>query len=1379
MTRILAIALLLLTVLAAQAQERSARGFVEQLLESLLSAEGRSLSIENASISISGDVTVGRVGVRDGEDAWLVIEDLSLVWRPLSLFGSQLDVTSLTAARVHMLRLPVTPEGSVAAPQELQGITAAVIRQFEIGTLQIDRPVLGQDATLKLAGSGEITAEPIQILADATASRLDGKRGDLRFKLALDPRTRQVQAAITFSEDSDGIVANLIGVRGSPSVDLALDATGTYGDWRGNFHLDLDGQRVFDGRATAMSGSEGQQILVTGGGSMARVLPPALEQLFPGQSELSASALLPAGSGTVRLDHARLENEAFRFNLSGLADWEGTATDLKAEIAALDPEARFELPGEGPLGKGSIAGFKASLGLAGSLSEPDWRVSLEVADVSSERLTLAPARLRLEGRGLHASESAPVTFNGTLEGNVGQGSGEALPPALTGPLAGAVSGDWRTGSLLGITSSSLSIGPTTAEATGTIDLSGGSYELSVKARADSPATGVALLDRLLAGEASGSARIAGGGEGGFLVREVSVSSAAVSVTSTVPADDRSSALSLSISLRDLGLLQEGMAGAANFDATISGPWSSSSVAMDGEGENVSLLGRSLEARLLAQLEFSDWRPRGDVSISGVLDGRNLGLHGSLETDTEGNTILRDLKASSGSARASGSLVWPASGQPTGEVAISAPDLGDIGPFLLTELSGALDASVVLSGAGDAHQTSVRFDGKDIASPGFAAARANGALEIARLFEEPRPAGSVSFSKLRIGSLTFDTAVIETEAQGAGGYRATASLKGRDLSADAEADVTMKGGRTTYSLSSLSGKLRTTAFRAAAPVVVRQSKDGILLADATFNVGKGSVRLAGSVSPRLDLRTSISALPLEFVEILAGVPDLRGILSGEAAIEGSLDKPRGRYKLTARGLSATVLKEFGVRPLNVTADGSIAGQTVTARLKADGGGDLSITGNGKADFGASTIDARLEGRAGSRIFAERLAASGLRAEGRISFDLRIAGPLARPAINGELALDKAVIGDTAGRFTLRDARGRAEFRGNSLRIVSLTGRTGRKGTASASGTISLEGGMGADLRVTVKDGIYTDGGFVTSRYDADLAIRGPLRSGPVVRGEVGLRDAKITLSELPRRAVKPDDVKHIRAPAPVKRQARELQRSADGDAPRLDIDLSLRALDPISVTGRGLNVVLTGRLRVFGRAGDIRAQGSFDMVRGRLALPARGLDFERGSLTFDRSFDPQIDFVAVSRRSDATITLAVTGKASEPAINVTSNPQMPQEEALARLIFGSSMLELSPIQIAQIASYVATVTGGEGGGILSGLEAAMGLELTVGTSEKEETLIGATKQINERLSVGVEQTLKSNSTRVNIDLSATPEVKIRGSVDSDRSSRIGVFYEKDY
>ena len=83
---------------------------------------------------------------------------------------------------------------------------------------------------------------------------------------------------------------------------------------------------------------------------------------------------------------------------------------------------------------------------------------------------------------------------------MGQGRDGSLPPALTGPLSGSVSGDWRADGLLGIASASLSIGTSTVEATGTIDPFGGNYDLNVKARTNSPATGAALLDKLLDGQ---------------------------------------------------------------------------------------------------------------------------------------------------------------------------------------------------------------------------------------------------------------------------------------------------------------------------------------------------------------------------------------------------------------------------------------------------------------------------------------------------------------------------------------------------------------------------------------------------------------------------------------------------------------------------------------------------------------------------------------------------------------------------------------------------------------------------------------------------------------------------------------------------------------
>ncbi len=220
MKRFLAIILLVASMLVGPASAQdAAKGFVEGLLESVLAAEGRSLSIEGVGISLTGDLTVAKVTVRDGNDAWLEIEQLSLVWRPLSLFSKQLDITSLAAGRVHVKRMPQSPEGKVAAPPELTDLRAAVIRQLDINRLQIDQPVLGQDVEMKLAGSAEITASPIEIRADMTASRLDGRRGDLNARVVLDPQTRQITLDAGFSEDADGVIANLLALRGDPSVD--------------------------------------------------------------------------------------------------------------------------------------------------------------------------------------------------------------------------------------------------------------------------------------------------------------------------------------------------------------------------------------------------------------------------------------------------------------------------------------------------------------------------------------------------------------------------------------------------------------------------------------------------------------------------------------------------------------------------------------------------------------------------------------------------------------------------------------------------------------------------------------------------------------------------------------------------------------------------------------------------------------------------------------------------------------------------------------------------------------------------------------------------------------------------------------------------------
>ena len=60
-----------------------------------------------------------------------------------------------------------------------------------------------------------------------------------------------------------------------------------------------------------------------------------------------------------------------------------------------------------------------------------------------------------------------------------------------------------------------------------------------------------------------------------------------------------------------------------------------------------------------------------------------------------------------------------------------------------------------------------------------------------------------------------------------------------------------------------------------------------------------------------------------------------------------------------------------------------------------------------------------------------------------------------------------------------------------------------------------------------------------------------------------------------------------------------------------------------------------------------------------------------------------------------MTVIVTGPANNPKFSFTSVPSLPEDEVLARLIFGRAMSSLSPLQIAQLADAASQLAGGGG------------------------------------------------------------------------------------
>ena len=88
----------------------------------------------------------------------------------------------------------------------------------------------------------------------------------------------------------------------------------------------------------------------------------------------------------------------------------------------------------------------------------------------------------------------------------------------------------------------------------------------------------------------------------------------------------------------------------------------------------------------------------------------------------------------------------------------------------------------------------------------------------------------------------------------------------------------------------------------------------------------------------------------------------------------------------------------------------------------------------------------------------------------------------------------------------------------------------------------------------------------------------------------------------------------------------------------------------------------------------------------------------GRVTADRSrlfdgegeIDPLIDVLAVNRSSDLTVTIRISGPASNPVLEISSVPELPQDEIVSRMLFHKSTSQLSTGEAVHLAAAVATL-----------------------------------------------------------------------------------------
>jgi autotransporter translocation and assembly factor TamB len=284
------------------------------------------------------------------------------------------------------------------------------------------------------------------------------------------------------------------------------------------------------------------------------------------------------------------------------------------------------------------------------------------------------------------------------------------------------------------------------------------------------------------------------------------------------------------------------------------------------------------------------------------------------------------------------------------------------------------------------------------------------------------------------------------------------------------------------------------------------------------------------------------------------------------------------------------------------------------------------------------------------------------------------------------------------------------------------------------------------------------------------------TAPVVKGDIDILEAEVRLvNDLPPSIVDLGDVRTTNDPP--------LDKSDDADdSAGAELDIAINAPGKIYIRGRGLDSEWATSLKVKGAAASPRISGRFYALRGRLDFLGKPFDLDTGEITFrgEKKINPQLDLQLVRETSDMRGSIILAGRAQSPELRFASSPSLPEDEILPRLVFGRSKQSLSAAEALQLASGIATLTGG-GAGPLDTVRAALGFDaLRIESEEDGSSSVAVGRYVREGVYIGAKQALDGQGGAVVIELDVTDNITADVEVGQGGSATsAGVNYKFDF
>ncbi|MBX3580494.1 MAG: translocation/assembly module TamB [Rhizobiaceae bacterium] len=1346
------------------------------IISDLASSPGQVVKISGLNGIWSGNLTVASLVLEDKEGPWLVGREIAVDWSPLALLSRTLRAERISAERIEVARRPLP----VSQPKEEQGSFSLPVsldlRQIDLPDIALGPALAGGVASVAASGSAQVEAAPLQVMSRINVARSDGRAGNIDAQIEFAPANNVLNININAAEPQGGIIANLLQLPGEPPVEINVTGSGPAADWAGSGTFAVDGSVVTRVDARHQFTDRGSAVEATGQGEFERFMPERLRPLLAGSTSFDFAGVLTSEGG-LQIERGTISSSAITGTATGSLDPSG-ASDFALQVEAREGGVALSFGTEdSPI---DMVVQQASIRALGDGREPNLDIAASLASVKTESVELRELKLALHSDAFNIQQrTGPVT--GTAAAAALIIDNPTIAPLVAGKISAGLSGVLSTDSLT-VSDGNLASDALTGKFTGSVSLVDGSVTVNIDADVASSALPAAIRP-VLAERVKLDADISRNYEGLVSADPFTIASGDLSASGRIRTANQEIDADITGKLGDVGLLAPGATGAVDLAVTATGALLKPDVSLTVTSDRIEAAGREIAGlRLEAKGRADIDNPAADVQLTGTVGGETLDGRATLST-AGGTREIKGLNLSLGQNRISGDLVLNEEFLPLGTVDFHLPDVGALAALALETVKGDLNGTISFTDQAGTPQLALNATTKSLVRGDVTAANVAIDATISDYVASPTVSGRVQADTVTSGStVVSDVDVTLTPQAGWTGFDGGATVS--DIPARAKGRVQVADGRTVIELSTGQATVRGLQAALAGPSRVVIVDGTTTLDQVTVGLGGGTAVVSGSAGSTLALDVTLNAVPASVVNNFAPGLDAGGTVSGTARVTGAASSPSVRYSLDWRGAQTAQTRAAGVGPLNVSSTGDFAGARLNFQATASEGSGLALRGGGTVDTSSRALSLDFSGGVPFAVLQPRLAASGLSLTGTSNVNLQVRGTTASPSISGSLTTSGARFVAAATGIAVNDIRAEIAMANDIATIRTLTGSLSTGGTISGSGTVGIAAGSGfpADIRLRIDDGRYTDGRIVTTTLNGDLAIRGPLVSQPTLSGTINLNRTVITIpSQLPS-SLSALDVQHRNATAAVIAQAQALNpSSASGQGSgALLLDVTVNAGNEIFVTGRGLDVELGGSLRLTGSTASPQTVGDFTLRRGRLLIIGRRLTFTRGTINFSGSLIPNLDLAADSDVGSTRVTITVSGPANNPRFDFTSVPSLPQDEVLARLIFGRSLSNLSPLQIAQLADAAASLAGGGSTSLLSSLRSQLGVDdLDIQTNDDGSTSISAGKYLNDRTYFSLEQGGKAGSGRAKIDLDIGRGVTLRGEAGDGGQAKGGIFFEREY